>query len=99
MNRDVAERLGTHGGELPDLRAVVGWKHLTFPGGIDLQVQRSRSAAALQQQDIDTCHLVMTRNQALLLARYLLEVTGQQLPEPPRSLWARIRKAIRHFSG
>lgn len=73
-------------------RALVGWTHLDMPNGIDLRIECARSRIALDNQVIEQRDIVMTRNQALLLARYLLKVTGQTLPEEPRpSLWARLR--------
>ncbi len=62
------------------LQALVGWTHAALPNGIDLRVQCAPSSRALQNEEIEVQHLLMTRNQALLLARYLLEITGQTLP-------------------
>ena len=63
-----------------DPTVVVGWSHGTLPGGIELRVQSTRSQQALDNGDVDSVRLCMTRNQALLLARYLLEATNQELP-------------------
>lgn len=62
------------------LQALVGWTHAALPNGIDLRVQCAPSSRALENEEIEVQHLLMTRNQALLLARYLLEITNQTLP-------------------
>ena len=76
---------------------LVGWSHVPCGAGINLRVQSAVSQAALKDGAIDAHHLLMTRNQALLLARYLLDTTGQTLdmPERPhgwRSAWSKLRK-------
>ncbi|WP_062342679.1 hypothetical protein [Novosphingobium sp. CCH12-A3] len=69
---------------------VVGWKHRAFARNIHLTVQSSKSPRPTPEA-IDTHHLLMTRNQALLLANYLMRVTGQQLPpRQRRTLWQRL---------
>lgn len=75
--------------------ALVGWTHLDMPNGIDLRMEFARSRIALDNDMIEQQDIVMTHNQALLLARYLLKVTGQTLPEPARpTLWARVKAAV-----
>lgn len=75
--------------------ALVGWTHLDMPNGIDLRVECARSRIALDNDMIEQQDIVMTRNQALLLARYLLKVTGQTLPEEARpTFWARVKSAL-----
>jgi|GEM_PF-1077973 len=68
-----------------DFGVLVGWTHRDGPQGISLAMQSAASQAAWAAREIDRRHYLMTRNQALLLARYLLEATGQRLdlPEPP----------------
>lgn len=81
-------------GEQPPI-ALVGWTHLDMPNGIDLRIECARSRIALENDAIEHRDIVMTRNQALLLARYLLKVTGQTLPEEPKpTFWARLRAAL-----
>ena len=89
--------------ELPDsgqspetYGALVGWSHSPCGSGINLRVQSAQSQDALRAGRIDAHHLLMTRNQALLMARYLLETTGQTLdmPEKPhgwRAAWSHMR--------
>lgn len=75
---------------------LIGWSHSPCGSGINLRVQSAQSQDALRDGRIDAHHLLMTRNQALLMARYLLETTGQTLdmPEKPhgwRAVWSRMR--------
>jgi hypothetical protein len=71
---------------------VVGWTHNDLPNSINLHIQSAASNAALRDQRIDSHHFLMTRNQALLLAKYLLEATGQTIsPRPTPTIWQRIR--------
>lgn len=62
---------------------LVGWSHTPFARGIDLRVQSAAQASVAAGQ-IDSRHYLMTKNQALILAKYLLDVTGQELPERKR---------------
>lgn len=62
------------------LQALVGWTHTALPNGIDLRIQCASSSVALENEQVEVQHVLMTRNQALLLARYLLEITDQSLP-------------------
>lgn len=63
---------------------LIGWTHHDGPQGINLAMQSAASQAAWAAREIDRRHYLMTRNQALLLARYLLEATGQELDMPGR---------------
>lgn len=77
-------------------RALVGWTHVDMPNGIDLRMECARSRFALDNNLIEQRDIVMTRNQALLLARYLLKVTGQTLQEDvPPTMWSRLKTAVR----
>ena len=75
---------------------LVGWTHSPCGNGVNLKLQSARSQVALRGGEIDASHLLMTRNQARLLARYLLSATGQTLdmPERPhgwRAAWSKMR--------
>ena len=74
---------------------LVGWTHTPCGSGISVKVQSAVSRADLQQGRIDSQHLLMTRNQALIFARYLLDATGQELqaerPHGWRKAWLRMR--------
>ena len=79
---------------------LVGWSHRDGPHGISLAMQSARSQVAWAAREIDRRHYLLTRNQALLLARYLLEATGQELEMPGkahgwRAALARLRGARR----
>ena len=84
-------------GQEPETYGVlVGWSHSPCGGGINLRVQSAQSQDALRAGRIDAHHLLMTRNQALLMARYLLDSTGQTLDIPEKSqgwraTWSRMR--------
>jgi hypothetical protein len=65
---------------------VIGWKHQDISRNIQLTVQ-STVAARPTPDAVDTHHLLMTRNQAMLLAQYLIRLTGQQPPAPARRGW------------
>ncbi len=70
---------------------VVGWTHNDLGSSIDLRIQSAASQQALNDDNIDSHHFLMTHNQALLLAKFLLDATGQSLPKRTRpSLWRRI---------
>jgi len=59
---------------------LVGWSHGHFNGRIDLKLQTAHSTVELQQGEIDNHHIVMTPNQAVLLANYLYTITDQSPP-------------------
>jgi hypothetical protein len=70
-------------------RALVGWQHRTITSGVEIELQSARSRVGLENGQIESRHYLLTANQALLLARYLLRVTGQELVrEVPRG-WLR----------
>ena len=70
---------------------VVRWTHNDLGTSIDLRIQSATSKQALDEKRIDSHHFLMTHNQALLLAKYLLDATGQTLPlkvKPP--MWRKL---------
>ena len=80
-------------GDVPaeHLGVVVGWTHQDLGSSLDLRIQSTVSQEALNQKKIDSHHFLMTRNQALMLAKFLLDATGQTLPAKRRpSLWQRM---------
>lgn len=69
---------------------VVGWRHRTFARNIHLTVQSS-SESHPKPEAVDTHHLLMTRSQAMLLANYLMRLTGQEpVVQHRRGLWQRL---------
>ena len=55
-----------------------------------LELQTARSQVGLENDQVEGTQVLLTHNQALLLSRYLLKVTGQVIAdEPHRVLWWR----------
>lgn len=65
---------------------VVGWKHRTFARNIHLTVQSS-SQGKPSPNAVDTHNLLMTRSQAMLLANYLMQLSGYEARPPRRRRW------------
>ena len=72
-----------------DYGVLVGWTHSEFADKLDLRLQCVQSTRHLRQAEVDNHHIVMTPNQAVLLANYLFEVTGQTAPAPRKGRLAR----------
>jgi hypothetical protein len=76
-----------------DLGVLVGWTHRTYGTNLHLRLQSTRSEISLETEQINASDLLMTHNQALLLAHYLLRATEQTLPEMRKpSLWHSFRR-------
>ncbi len=80
-----------------DFGVLIGWSHTPISRGIRLMVQSTTAERDRKRGDIAARSYLMTRNQALILARYLLDVTGQTLPPPRREgrlkrLWRRLTR-------
>lgn len=70
---------------------VVGWTHHDLGSSIDLRLQSTVSRAALDENRVDSHHFLMTHSQALMLAKFLLDTTGQSLPQKRKpSVWRRL---------
>jgi hypothetical protein len=70
---------------------VVGWTHHDLGSSIDLRIQSTVSQQALDENRVDSHHFLMTHNQALLLAKFLLDATGQTLPQKGKlPIWRRV---------
>jgi hypothetical protein len=70
---------------------VVGWTHHDFGTSIDLRLQSTVSQQALDENRVDSHHFLMTYSQALMLAKFLLDATGQSLPQRHKApLWRRL---------
>jgi hypothetical protein len=67
--------------------ALVGWTHSEFNGRLDLRLQSARNLRGKKPGDIQTHHLLMTQNQALLLGNYLLKLSGRQPPIQRKRGW------------
>lgn len=64
---------------------LVGWKHTSISDRLILQLQTMQAAGQAPKGSIDTNHVVMTRQQATVLANYLLKVAGASPPPRRRS--------------
>ena len=60
---------------------LVGWSHHEAAGKFDLRLETAQSTGRLVQGDVETLHVIMTRQQATVLANYLFQITAQT---PPR---------------
>jgi len=67
---------------------LVGWTHHPMGSKLDLRLQCVQSTRALKREEVDSHHVVMTREQAAVLANYLFEIT-QSKPPRRRGLLAR----------
>lgn len=65
---------------------VVGWKHRTFARNIHLTVQ-STSRGQPTPCTVNTHNLLMTRSQAMLLANYLMQLSGFEAQPRRRRNW------------
>ncbi|MFM5930935.1 MAG: hypothetical protein ACKOPQ_08515 [Novosphingobium sp.] len=68
---------------------LVGWKHAAINGKFDLQLQTKLAAGHLAKGEVETFHVVMTAQQATVLANYLLRV-AEATPPPVRK--SRLRR-------
>ena len=69
---------------------LVGWTHSEFAQKFDLKLQTVQATGRHARADVDTFHIVMSPEQATLLANYLFTVTAQTPPQRrKRGLWAR----------
>lgn len=64
---------------------LVGWKHTSVSDKLILQLQTMLADGQAQKGSIDTNHVVMTRQQATVLANYLLQMAGSSPPPQRRS--------------
>ncbi|PKB19405.1 hypothetical protein B0I00_1637 [Novosphingobium kunmingense] len=59
---------------------LVGWAHHTVGPKLDLTLQCTHSTRCADKRGVDDHHIVMTREQAAVLANYLFKVSGQSAP-------------------
>lgn len=79
-----------------DFGVLIGWSHAPFTHGIQLKVQ-SVVGDTRDPGNITARNYLMTRNQALILAKYLLDATGQTLAAPSRE--SRLKRLLRRLTG
>jgi hypothetical protein len=71
--------------------ALVGWATRGVGQRMILEVQTIEAGENEDGQATSAHHLLMTRNQALLLANHLFKLAGEQPPEPrPRGTFSRL---------
>ena len=96
MANTAADHHPGHVSNQHDTTVLIGWTHAELGENVELRMQSARSRFALENNDYETHGVMMTRNQALLLAKYLLDATGQTLPVPVKtSIWRKVAKSIR----
>jgi hypothetical protein len=59
---------------------LVGWTHRDVNGRLDLRLQSVQSAQHAGPEDAESHHFFMTRNQAAVLANYLMTISRQTPP-------------------
>ncbi|HEX4848004.1 MAG TPA: hypothetical protein VFV30_07665 [Novosphingobium sp.] len=69
---------------------LVGWAHHAFGNRLDLTLQCVDSTRRADRREIDDHHIVMTPQQAAVLANYLYQISGQTPPEPRKGLLRRL---------
>ena len=100
-NSDAARAISVSAPDITEegFRVIVGWAHTPFSRGIQLRLQ-SRRAEGPSAQTVELQRFLMTRNQALILARYLLDATDQRLPaRTPDGPFSRLMRLFRRLTG
>jgi outer membrane PBP1 activator LpoA protein len=69
---------------------LVGWAHHNFNNRVNLTLQCVQSSRRTDRREIDDHHIVMTPQQAAVLANYLYRISGQTPPEPRKGLLRRL---------
>ena len=65
--------------------ALVGWKHQELNGRILLSVETFDATKGGERDDPDTIRVLMTKNQAGILAEYLAKASGYAASRPKRT--------------
>lgn len=66
---------------------VVGWTSDDLDTKIMLKIQSVRSAQSSADQDVQSFHYFLTKNQAAVLGNYLVQVSGLLPPQRHRRTW------------
>lgn len=69
---------------------LVGWAHHSFSNRLDLTLQCVDSTRRSDRGEIDDHHIVMTPQQAAVLANYLYQISGQTRPERRKGFFRRL---------
>ncbi|MFM5908656.1 MAG: hypothetical protein ACKOPO_13900 [Novosphingobium sp.] len=81
--------LQTEGLDRDTYGVLVGWKHAPVNGKFDLQLQTKLAAGHLARGEVETFHVMMTAQQATVLANYLLRLADAT---PPPARKSRLRR-------
>lgn len=69
---------------------LVGWAHHSFNNKVDLTLQCVQSTRRDNAREIDDHHIVMTPQQAAVLANYLYKLSGQTPPVQRKGFFRRL---------
>ena len=69
--------------------ALVGWIHHEAGDRIMLRLESVRSVDAAERHDPDMFRILMTRQQAAVLGKYLMGLSGQTMTDSGREGWFR----------
>jgi hypothetical protein len=72
------------------LGVLVGWSHLKQGEGLNLNLQCVRVRGESSRPEVDSHHLMLTRQQAAVLANYLFAASGQAPPTRRSGFLARL---------
>lgn len=80
--------MATVGPQHESYGVLINWGMQRLGSKLDLKLQCVDSTRSERRNALDDLHVVMTREQAAVLANYLYEVSGNTPPQPRRS-WLR----------
>lgn len=69
---------------------LVGWAHRTINNRLDLTLQCVDSTRCGDRHEPDDHHIVMTPQQAAVLANYLYKISGQTPPAARKGFFRRL---------
>lgn len=77
-----------------NLGILLGWKHQSFGGKLVVQLQTLPPGRTAGAGVYDTNDIMMTRNQALVLAEYLTKIASGSPKTPREGVWKRLFRRI-----
>ena len=69
---------------------LVGWAHRSINNRLDLTLQCIESTRRAERHEPDDHHIVMTPQQAAVLANYLYKISGQTPPVRRKGFFRRL---------
>lgn len=69
---------------------LVGWAHYSINDRLDLKLQCIDSTRRSDRRELDDHHIVMTPQQAAVLANYLYQISGQTPPDQKKGFFRRL---------